>query len=323
MAKNSSLNKAGIAKQDEFYTQIADIEREMRHYTEHFKDKTIFCNCDDPITSNFWLYFELNFEKLGLKKLIATHYETDKPSYKLELMYDIDRDGKVNKRDIVKTTLKQNGDFRSQECIEIMKEADIVITNPPFSLFREYIAQLMQYDKKFIVIGSMNAITYKEIFPLIRDNKIWLGYGFKGGNAYFSVSKQDTSNYANGVYNQETGLVKFRNCNWFTNLDIAKRHESIMLYRRYEEGLYRKYDNYDAINIDKLVEIPIDYYGIMGVPITYIAEYSPEQFEIIGMIAGNIKGLAGITSKIGKDGPYIDGKLKYGRILIKRKDIQQ
>ena len=321
MAKNSSLNKAGIAKQDEFYTKISDIEKEMRHYTEHFRGKTIFCNCDDPEESNFWLYFVLNFEKLGLKKLVATHYETEKPSYKLELVSDINEDGKINKGDIVRTPLKQNGDFRSPECIEIMKEADIIITNPPFSLFREYVNVLIENGKKFIVIGSQNAITYREIFTLLRDNIIWLGY--YSGDMEFTVPSYYEPR--NTRYREENG-IKYRsmgNICWITNIDIAKRHTKIILYRKYSKEEYETYDNYDAINVNKVCDIPYDYEGYMGVPITFMDKYCPEQFEIIGLLAGNIKGLAGIESKIGKDGPYINGKLKYGRILIKRKDIQQ
>lgn len=318
MAKNASLNKAGIAKQDEFYTKIADVEREMKHYVQHFRGKTIFCNCDDPEESNFWKYFALNFYQLGLKKLVSTHYEETKPSYKLEIIADETEQGQMKLPEIIKTPLRQNGDFRSPECIEILKEADIVITNPPFSLFREYIGLLMEYKKQFIIIGSQNAITYKEIFMLLRDNAIWLGYHF--GDMEFVVP--DYYEPRETRYREENG-IKYRsmgNICWYTNLDIAKRHEELLMYRQYTEEEYETFDNYDAINVNKIADIPMDYYGIMGVPITFANKYNPEQFEIIGLIAGNIKGLAGIPSKIGKDGPYINGKLKYGRLLIRRKE---
>jgi len=281
MASNKNLHKANKEKNDEFYTELTAVEHELMNYTEHFKDKVIFCNCDDPEWSNFWQYFKLNFTHLGLKKLISTHFEKDIPSYKLEIFKDENNDSKINSFDIIKTQLKQNGDFRSPECIEILKEADIIITNPPFSLFREYIAQLMEFDKKFIIIGNYNAITYKEIFKYIKENKLWLGYGFKGGNAYFKT--EPYKEFANGVYNEETGLVKFRNVTWFTNLEIKKRHEDIILYKKYNEVNYPKYDNYDAINVDKTKDIPLDYDGIMGVPITFLDKYNPEQFEIIAL----------------------------------------
>ena len=253
MAGNKSLAAANKAKNDEFYTQLSDIENELKHYKKHFKGKTVFCNCDDPYESNFFKYFAINFNHLGLKKLICTCYsgspvmytqlsffgddvivgseKSEKKPYKIEIteVKDMNGDGAVDLNDIdllLKSVdgkpelLKGNGDFRSDECIELMKEADIVVTNPPFSLFREYVAQLIEYDRKFIIIGSLNAILYKEIFPLIRDNKLWLGYGFNNGNAFFSIPNAETNRFANGVYNSETGLVKFRNCAWFTNLDI-------------------------------------------------------------------------------------------------------
>ena len=354
LAANQTLQNAKLAQKDEFYTQLPDIEAEMRHYKEHFHGKVILCNCDDPYESNFFKYFAMNFNFLGLKKLIATCYtgspvageqlslfdvkglekqEADlKPAHKIEItdVTDENRDGATDLADVeyllknkknVLTLLKGNGDFRSAECIELLKEADIVITNPPFSLFREYVMKLMEYDKKFIIIGSKNAITYKEIFKLIKENQIWLGNGFSNGNAYFSIPSGYNREWANGVYNEETGLVKFRNVGWFTNLDHAKRHENITLYKKYTPVEYPYYDNYDAINIDKVAEIPYDWNGAMGVPITFLDKYNPDQFDIVGLIAGNIKGLAGIPSKIGKDGPYINGKLKYGRILIKRKGV--
>ncbi|MHB9296380.1 putative site-specific DNA-methyltransferase (adenine-specific) [Pillotina sp. SPG140] len=208
-----------------------------------------------------------------------------------------------------------SGDFRSPECIALLKEADIVVSNPPFSLFREYVAQLVEYEKKFLIVGSQNAITYKEIFKLIKENKLWLGYGFSAGNAYFEVP-DDYSNTQIFIINGKR-LAKFRSCCWFTNLDTKKRHEDLILYKKYTPEEYQKYDNYDAINVDKIAEIPQDYKGVMGVPITFVDKYNPDQFEIIGLIAGNIRGMAGIVSTNGKDGPYINGKLKYGRVLIR------
>jgi hypothetical protein len=302
--KNKNLHKAKTAKNDEFYTQLVDIENELGYYKNHFKNKIVFCNCDDPKESNFWKYFALNFEFLGLKKLISTHFETTQPSYKLEIEKDINGDGKIDEQDAIKTLLKQNGDFRSPECIDILKESDMVVTNPPFSLFREYVAQLIEYKKKFIIIGPQGSITYKETFKLIKDNKIWLGY---------TCPKE---------FLQPDGTAKtFGNISWFTNIEIKKRHENLILYKIYKGNKkdYTKYDNYDAVNVDKIKDIPCDYNGTMGVPITFLDKYNPEQFEIVGLIAGNIKGLAGISSSTGKDGPYINGKLRYGRILIKKK----
>ena len=314
-AKNTALNQAGKAKEDEFYTKISDIEKELKHYKEHFKGKTIFMNCDDPETSNFWQYFMLNFSVLELRKIIATHYETDKPSYKLEYSLLPDKNGQIT-FDVIRTPLKQNGDFRSPECIEILKEADIVVTNPPFSLFREYIAQLIEYDKKVLIIGCQNNITNRDVFPMLKDNKVWLGY--YSGDMEFTVP--DYYEPRATRYREENG-IKYRsmgNICWYTNLDIPKRHEDITIFKNYNSDEYKNYDNYDAINVDKVADIPIDYYGYMGVPITFMSKHNPNQFEIIGLIAGNIKGLAGIPTKTGKDGPYIDGKLKYGRILIRR-----
>lgn len=240
MAKNSNLHAAKKAANDEFYTQLPDIENELKHYKDHFKGKVIFCNCDDPEESNFWKYFQLNFEFLGLKKLISTHFDDEKPSYKLELVGDVDGDGKVTKKDIIKTPLKQNGDFRSPECIDILQEADIVVTNPPFSIIREYIAQLDKYNKKFIFIGPQNIITYKEVFPLIKDNKLWLGY---------THPKE---------FITPGGTQKFGNICWFTNLETKKRTEDLLLFRKYNEKDYPKYDNYFAWNVDKVKDIPLD-----------------------------------------------------------------
>ncbi len=327
---NKNLHKAKANKKDEFYTQLSDIERELKHYKKHLKGKVIYCNCDDPKISNFFHYLSYNFEKLGLKKLITTCYKNQEidlfsqndTEHAIYLEYNGDKNGNhvPDLDEIGIHHLKGNGDFRSDESIALLKQADIVITNPPFSLFREYIAQLMEYDKQFIIVGSFNALTYKEVFKLIRDDKMWLGHGFKNGNAYFKTphSKED---FAKGVYDEETDLVKFRNVGWYTNLDITKRHEDLILYEEYKKEEYQKYDNYEAINVNKIKEIPIDYNGVMGVPITFMDKYNPKQFEIVGLIAGNIKGMAGIKSSSGKDGPYIDGKLKYGRILIRNKKL--
>lgn len=317
MAKNTNLSNAKNAKNDEFYTRIEDINEELNHYEDKFRDKIVFCNCDDPKWSNFWKYFHLNFEYLGLKKLITTHYEPGEvQSYKMEYTGGNDEDFE----DGIITPLAQNGDFRSPECIELLREADIISTNPPFSLFREYLASMVEYDKKFIIIGNKNAITYKEVFPLIKDDKVWLGYGFSRGNAYFKIpTNSDTTRYAEGVYDAATGLVKFRNCAWFTNIDHAKRHEWLETSYEYAKkdrlypDLYPKYDNYDAINVDKVKEIPMDYDGVMGVPITFLDKYNPEQFEIVTVGNTSIDGM--IKNAEGK----INGKPKYARILIKRK----
>ncbi|MDD2907270.1 MAG: adenine-specific methyltransferase EcoRI family protein [Candidatus Gracilibacteria bacterium] len=269
---NGNLKKANKAKNDEFYTQLSDIEKELGHYKQHFKGKTIFCNCDDPEESNFFKYFALNFEHLGLKKLVTTHYQEEIPSYKLEITrgLDLNNDGKVDLSDTKKIKLKQNGDFRSPECIEILKESDIIITNPPFSLFREYVVQLMEYDKKFVIIGNKNAITYKEIFKILKINKIWLGY----------TSASEFCDINGNITKKINGLTR-----WFTNLDIKKRYEELILYKYYNEKNYPKYYNFDAINIDKVKDIPKDYSGYIGVPITFLDKYNPEQFEIIGLAA--------------------------------------
>lgn len=335
---NKNLNAAKEAKKDEFYTQLPDIENELRHYKEHFRGKTVLCNCDDPYESNFFKYFALNFNNLGLKKLMATCYdgspimgqelqlftfddegEDKRIAYKVEIteVTDTNGDGVVNLADVqyllqndknVLTLLKGHGDFRSAECIEMLKEADIVCTNPPFSLFREYVAQLMKYEKKFVLIGPYNAITYKEIFPLIKNNSLWLGYGFKAGNAFFKIPIEQKREYASGVYDEKTGLVKFRNCTWFTNLDHKKRHEELILFKNYTPEEYPHYDNYDAINVDKTQNIPCDYDGVMGVPITFLDKYNPQQFEIIKFRKGNDdKDLS------------VNGKCPYFRILIRRK----
>jgi len=308
MNANRNLTKAKSAKNDEFFTQLSDIEKELKYYKNHFKGKIVFCNCDDPEYSNFWKYFELNFEHLELKKLIATHFHTDRKTYKLEIIGDINSDGKINKADIIKTELNENGDFRSPECIELLKEADIIVTNPPFSLFREYIAQLMEYKKKFLVIGNMNAITYKEVFKYIKDNKLWLGAGKNDGrNIWYEVPKTYPIFHKeenNKFYAFVAGTV------WFTNLTHSKRNEELILYKRYNPSDYPEYDNYDAINIDKVKDIPVDYDGVMGVPISFLNKHNPEQFEIIRFRKGNDE----------KD-LSVNGKCPYFRILIKHREL--
>ena len=288
---NKNLNAAKAAKKDEFYTQLEDINNELRHYREHFRGKTVLCNCDDPRVSNFFTYFAYNFEFLGLKRLITTCYknqDTDlftqnKSEQAVYLIYDGDKNGNSipDPQEIGIHPLKGDGDFRSRECVELLKQADIVVTNPPFSLFREYVAQLMEYDKMFLIVGSVNAINYREIFPFIIQNKMWLGYGFNAGNAFFMIPAEARTNYAAGVFNEETGLVKFRNCHWFTNLDHQKRHESLILYKHYTPEEYPKYDNYEAIEVSKVENIPCDYDGVMGVPLTFLDKYNPDQFDII------------------------------------------
>jgi hypothetical protein len=295
---NANLHKAKSAKNDEFYTQISDIEKELGHYWDYFKGKTIFCNCDDPEESHFWKYFSLGFEFLGLKKLISTHYETDKPSYKLEMIGDINKDGKVNKLDVIRTALKQNGDFRSPECIEILKEADIVITNPPFSLLREYVTQLMEYNKKFIIVGNMNAATNdKNIFQYVLGNRLWLGITHPG-----TFRKPDGS--------EQT----FGNIDWFTNLPNSKRNEELIMYQTYKgnEEKYPKYDGYDVINVDKVKDIPMDYPGIMGVPITFLGRYNPGQFEIVGATNNAHENCMSFTS-------YVNKNKTYARLLIQNR----
>lgn len=307
MANNGNLHRAHTAKNDEFYTQLTDVAEELKHYKQHFSGKIVLCNCDDPTWSAFWKYFHLNFAKLGLKKLISTHYDQTQPTYKMEYTGGDDNNTEVG----IKTPLEGNGDFRNAECIELLKGSDIVVTNPPFSLFREYVAQLVEYEKFFIIVGNRNAITYKEIFPLIRDDKLWLGNGFQAGNAYFGIPEDaDTSIYADGVYDPTTKLVKFRNCCWFTNMDIQKRHEKLLLWRNYSQDDFPKYDNYDAINIDKVANIPVDYDGVMGVPITFLDSYNPEQFEIVAFRKG----------EDGKDLVFTRGRERvqpYFRILVR------
>ena len=322
---NSNLAKAKNAKNDEFYTQYQDIEKEIMAYLDFnpntFTGKTVLLPCDDPEWSNFTKFFAQNFERLKLKKLISTSYAPDSKSLKINyaptlfetndpqfdkektivngkiftLTRDKSGDGKIDVNDLEWTYLKGDGDFKSAEIKKLRDEADIIITNPPFSLFREFLSWIIEANKEFVLIGSMNAITYKEIFPLIKDNKMWLGNGFKAGNAYFS--SPISNDYAEGVFDKETGLVKFRNCVWFTNLDHGRRHQPMTLMT-YEDNLkfskhkeikgkkYQNYDNYEAIEVPFTDAIPSDYDGVMGVPISFLDKYSPEQFEIVGFTAG-------------------------------------
>jgi hypothetical protein len=336
---NKNLHKAKNDKKDEFYTQLSDIEKEMKHYKGFFKGKVVLCNCDDPWVSNFFRYFANNFEKLRLKKLITTCYKnqnmalfsqnkSEKAIY-LEYQGDKNANNMPDPEEIGIKHLKGDGDFRSEECIELLKkQADIVVTNPPFSLFREYVAQLIRYDKKFVIIGHQNAITYNEIFRLIKDNKIWLGYGFTGGATHFITHYEDHATAGN----HKEGMVRVSGVHWFTNLDINKRHEDLILYKKYNPGEYPTYDNYDAINVDKTKDIPMDYDGVMGVPITFLDKYNPEQFEILGITdRQNTSGLRSKKYTI-EDVPNFNDlnarsviktgntyKAMYARLLIKKK----
>lgn len=339
---NKQFDIAKKAKADEFYTQLVDIENELMHYKEQFRGKTVFCNCDNPYESNFFKYFAMNFNFLGLKKLITTCYKNS-PIANTELslfdhestdnkttmvphkivITEVDDYNKDNKTDLadvewllrnrknVLTRLNGDGDFRSDECIELLKEADIVVTNPPFSLFREYVAQLMEYNKKFLIIGNVNALTYKEFFPLIKDNKVWTGYKFNGKPMIFYVPDDyELRGSVKGI-DPITGrkFIGVGGTCWYTNLDIKKRHKNITLYKKYNPKEFPKYDNYDAIEVSKVADIPYDYDAAMGVPITFIDKYNPEQFEIIGNE---------YTLGIEKERVYINGQRKYARIIIRR-----
>lgn len=315
MSGNKNLHAANRAKKDEFYTQLDDIANELKHYREHFRGKTVFCNCDDPYESNFFKYFALNFNQLGLKKLIATCYDGS-PIADTQMMLfednepygnaitrvphkivitevpDCNNDGAIDLADVeflikndknVLTRLRGNGDFRSPECVELLKEADIVVTNPPFSLFREYVTQLVEHDKKFLIIGNVNAITYKEIFKLIKENKLWLGASIHSGDRKFNVPDDYPLSAAGCGIENGRKFIRVKGVRWFTNLDYAQRHEKLDFYKTYSDEEYPKYDNYDAINVDKTAEIPCDYDGVMGVPITFLDKYNPEQFEIVAL----------------------------------------
>lgn len=318
-ATNEILQKAKTSKSDEFYTQLSDIERELSHYKSHFKNKVVYCNCDDPQISNFYYYFASNFKELGLKKVISAcykkqeqnlfNYEEPEKGYFYE--YNGLKVGKIipSSKDIIQ--FKGDGDFRSSESINLLKQSDIVVTNPPFSLFREYVAQLVKYDKKFLIIGNINAITYKEIFNLIKDNKVWLGINLGRGISGFIVPEHyELYGTETRIDNNGDRIVSPNNALWLTNLNNFKRHEDIELTKRYfgNEVEYPKYDNFNGINVDKTQDIPLDYKGIMGVPITFLHKFNPEQFEIIKFRKGNDdKDLS------------INGKNPYFRILIRNK----
>lgn len=351
---NSVLNKAAVAKKDEFYTQLTDIEKEMRYYREYFRGKTVLCNCDDPYESNFFKYFAMNFNPLGLKKLIATCYATSpiiytqlnlftdgeevardesrsKP-YKVEIteVTDENGDGRIDLADVeyllknkknVLTLLEGDGDFRSQECIDLLKQADVICTNPPFSLFRQYIAQLMEYHKDFIIIGNQNAITYKEIFPLFMENKIWYGASIHSHGRDFRVP----DNYPLKAFEFRTDengykYINVKGVRWFTNVDYEQRHEPLILYKQYTPEAYPQYDNYDAIEVSKTADIPCDYNGVMGVPISFLDKYSPDQFEILGK-SDTFAGEILVNGKLKKNPGrfYLNGKRLYERLVIRRK----
>lgn len=348
------MDKAKRQKADEFYTRLADIENELKFYKHHFKNKIVFCNCDDPYESNFFKYFALNFNYLGLKKLIATCYDgspvaftqismfdcgftvslKEKNAFKIEIneVKDFNSDGAVDLSDVsyllrnkknVLTKLKGDGDFRSEECVQLLKESDIVVTNPPFSLLREYIAQLVEYKKYFLIIGNVNCISYKEIFALIKNSKLWLGASIHSGDREFQVPNFYPLNAA-GCRVDEFGrkYIRVKGVRWLTNLDYEQRHIELTLYKKYNQQDYKKYDNYDAINVNKTAEIPYDYNGCMGVPITFLDKYNPEQFEILGLAAsaGYNPDIVGIPFLGEKDArPLIDGKNTYARIFIRRK----
>ena len=375
---NSQLTKARRAKNDEFYTQLTDIEKELRHYRRHFEGKVVLCNCDDPFESNFFKYFVLNFNRLGLKKLIATCYtgspianqqlsifdvigkeddNSNKP-YKaiVTKVYDKTGDGGVDMFDVAElfksgenqlTELQGNGDFRSAECLSLLAEADIVVTNPPFSLFREYVATLIEYGKKFVIMGNKNAITYKEFFPYLMNNKIWAGATSLNGGRWMIMpraveveSKKAKTNEHGEIILNVAGVC------WFTNLDIKKRHDSLIMIKRYSPDEYENFENMDgAINVDKVVDIPMDYPGVMGVPVTFFEKYNPDQFEIVGCADADIvpDEWKGMSQKFvdlyylqGNTGSYKQGnrlacyishageaKVPFKRVLIRNKHPEE
>lgn len=325
MTGTRGLSAAKRAKKDEFYTQLDDIAEEVRHYAEHFRGKVVLCNCDDPRISNFFHYFSHNFERLGLKKLVATCYRSQERDLfsqnacerAIWLEYAGDRNGNrvPDPEEIGIHALRGDGDFRSAECVALLKEADVVVTNPPFSLFREYVAQLVHHGKKFLIIGNVNALTYKEIFPLVKANRLWLGASIHGGDRKFGVPDDYPLEAATcGVDEKGQRFIHVKGVRWFTNLDYRQRHEDLVLYETYSPEKYPKYDNYDAINVDRTNEIPADYDGVMGVPITFLDKYSPEQFEIVGL------------DRYVEDNPHyghrflLNGRETYARILIRRRN---
>ena len=325
---NKNLNQAKANKKDEFYTQLTDIERELSHYEKHFHNKVVLCNCDDPRISNFFHYFSHKFESIKLKKLITTCYKNqDRDLFSrhdcekaISLEYDGDKnDNRVpDPEEIGIKQLKGDGDFRSDECIKLLKQADVVVTNPPFSLFREYVSQLIKYKKKFVIVGHQNAITYKEIFKLIKANKLWLGYGFKGSAGHFINNSYE--DYATASDHKE-GMIRVSGVHWFTNLEIDKRHEDLILYKKYNPKEFPKYDNYDAINVKKTKEIPMDYKGVIGVPITFMDKYNPDQFDLVGMGEDNGRGHSGGVWMGGSLKCLVNGKAAFKRLFIKHKRV--
>ena len=320
MSANRNLQKAKSDKKDEFYTQLADIENELKHYRDHFRGKVVYCNCDDPTVSNFTRYFTLNFDFFRLKRLITTCYK----NRQMDLFSQHDKETAIgleyNGEDAPDVFhLKGNGDFRSAECIDLLKQADIVVTNPPFSLFRVYVAQLMEYEKKFLIIGNMNASTYKEIFSLIKDQKVWYGASIKSGDREFGVPENYPLTAATSRVDEKGNkFVRVKGVRWYTNLDYAQRHEDLILHKPYSPDEYPTYDNYDAVNVNKTAEIPCDYDGEMGVPISFLDKHNPEQFDIIGMDRPLITQLTGKQSRF-----RINGKEIYARIVIRHKKVQK
>lgn len=329
---NNQLSQAKKGKKDEFYTQRADIEAELKHYRGHFAGKTVLCNCDDPRMSHFFYYFVLHFHHLGLKKLITTCYKNQDPNsgskniskQAVYLVYEGEDIGSPPNPNIAGLVhpMQGDGDFRSPECIKFLEEADIIVTNPPFSLFREYVAQLIEYGKKFIIIGNINAVTYKEIFPLIQTNQIWLGPSIHSGDREFEVPSSYPLTAA-GIRIDDQGrrYIRVKGVRWFTNLDFPQRHQALILHKKYRPEEYPNYDNYDAINVDKTADIPCDYDGVMGVPITYLDKHNPDQFEIIGATESEGRGFsAGLwdeSSKVSQ--PLVNGERKYKRIFIRKR----
>jgi hypothetical protein len=321
-AQNKNLQSAKSNKKDEFYTQLSDIEKELKHYKNHFKDKVVLCNCDDPRVSNFFHFFSYNFERFGLKKLIATCYKSqdadlfseNKSERAIYLEYDGDKNGDniPNPEEIGIKHLQGDGDFRSQECIELLKQADIIVTNPPFSLFREYVAQLVEYDKKFVIIGNLNALTYRDIFKLVKENKLWFGHSIHSGDREFRVPEDYTLS-ASSSRIDEIGnkFIRVKGVRWYTNLDFNERHEDLILYKNYNEDEYPKYENFDALNVNITKDIPVDYSGAMGVPITFIDKFNPDQFEIIGL------GISNSGLEVGVQ-PYKPEHKKYRKEIQKR-----
>ena len=348
---NKDLNAAKKARKDEFYTQLEDIERELQHYMPHFAGKTVLCNCDDPYESNFFKYFALRFNQLGLKKLICTCYNGSpvqgkelllpfdefapkKPAHKVVIteVKDLNGDGAIDLSDVRillqnnKNTISQlqTGDFRSEECIELLKEADIVVTNPPFSLFREYIAQLVAYEKKFLIIGNINSISCKEIYPLFAQNKVWLGPSISSGDRKFNVPDDYPLNAAScGTDENGRRFIRVKGVRWFTNLDHKKRHEDLILVCRYSPEEYPVYDNYAAIHVQNTIDIPCDYKEAMGVPITFLDKYNPDQFEIIGITDKDFPDKELLTKGCNRyDRPYLNGVRKIYRLIIRHKHPQ-